>query len=66
MFAGHMLDHPDRPAPRFPPALEAAAAQAIRDRLVGTLKHSRRGCIGIASAARGGDILFHEQARVLG
>ncbi len=59
VFTGHMVDLPERETPRFPPAMEPLAAEAIRDRLEqaqaqhGTL-------IGIASAARGGDILFHE------
>lgn len=65
IFTGHMIDQPGRTAPRFPPALEAAAAQAIRERLVRTMEMGRAR-IGIASAARGGDILFHEQARALG
>jgi len=29
LFSGHMMDAPDRPQPRFPPAKEAAAAQRI-------------------------------------
>jgi Adenylate and Guanylate cyclase catalytic domain/MAP3K TRAFs-binding domain len=57
-FAGHLIDAPGRATPRFPPALEAAAAGAIRERLarldVG---------FGYASAACGADILFLEAVR---
>ena len=55
VFVGHMIDRPDRAFPRFPPRLEPAVAQAIRDRLV------RMGTrIGYSSAACGSDILFLE------
>jgi tetratricopeptide (TPR) repeat protein len=54
-FAGHLIDRPDRPAPRFPPALEDAAARAIRERL-----HALEAGFGYASAACGADILFLE------
>jgi hypothetical protein len=66
IFTGHMIDLPDRPVPRFPPALERAARDAIRERLVATLVRMPGDSMGFASAARGGDILFHEQARELG
>lgn len=61
-----MIDLSDRPVPRFPPALERAAQDAIRKRLVATLVRMPDDGMGFASAARGGDILFHEQARELG
>jgi hypothetical protein len=66
IFTGHMIDLPDRPSPRFPPALERAAQDAIRKNLVATLAVMPGDRMGYASAARGGDILFHEQARDLG
>jgi hypothetical protein len=67
LFTGHMVDLPDRTAPRFPPGLVAAARQEItrhvrqhiRTRSVETVK-------GFASLARGGDILFHEACRSFG
>jgi MAP3K TRAFs-binding domain/Adenylate and Guanylate cyclase catalytic domain len=55
VFAGHLIDRPDRPAPRFPPEREAAVAEAIGARL----RHHHIG-FGYASAGNGGDILFHE------
>ena len=54
-FSGHMIDDPDRPDPRFPPALEAAVAAALRERIV-----RFRPAIGFSQAACGSDILFLE------
>ena len=61
LFTGHLIDAPGRAEPRFPPELEAAASGAIA-REVAKIAPS----IGIASAARGGDILFHEACRAYG
>jgi hypothetical protein len=66
IFTGHMTDLPDRPAPRFPPALESAAREAIGRHLAATMAQMSSDRKGYASAARGGDILFHEEARRLG
>jgi class 3 adenylate cyclase len=55
VFAGHLIDRPGRSTARFPPSLESAARDAIRQRL------SKLGpAIGYASAGCGGDILFLE------
>jgi len=54
-FAGHLIDRPDRVSPRFPPALEEAAARAIRERL-----RQLEAGVGYSSAACGADILFLE------
>jgi len=54
-FSGHMIDHPARTTPRFPPALEPAVASALRERLA-HLGPS----IGYAQPACGADILFLE------
>jgi hypothetical protein len=61
LFAGHLIDAPGRMDPRFPPELEPAAARAIA-RAVADIAPT----VGIASAARGGDILFHEVSRAQG
>lgn len=70
LFTGHMIDKPDRPHPRFPPDLESRA----RDRISGAIASFASDCatqerdpqiVGFASAARGGDILFHEESRRL-
>lgn len=63
VFTGHMIDLPDRPHPRFPARLEAAARSAIRAKVRAAV---RPGLLGFASGARGGDILFHEIAREFG
>ncbi len=55
VFVGHMIDAPDRPAPRFPAALEAQVATQI-DRKLEELDAR----IGYCSAACGSDILFIE------
>lgn len=55
VFAGHLVDRPDRPVARFPPTLVPAMARALQERV-------RRAEIGIgyASAGCGGDLLFLE------
>lgn len=55
VFAGHMVDQPNRSVPRFPSAIEPIVKDAIRQCLK---KLNAR--IGYASAASGSDILFHE------
>jgi hypothetical protein len=70
LFTGHMIDKPDRPHPRFPPDHEGRA----RDRISTAIASFTSDCaaqerdpqiIAFASAARGGDILFHEESRRL-
>ena len=56
-FAGHMIDAPDRPQPRFPPALVPAVRLAL-DRYVAKLHQP----VVFASAACGADLLFIESA----
>jgi class 3 adenylate cyclase len=55
VFAGHLIDHPDRTVPRFPAHLEDDVRKELHDRL-------RRHDVGFgySSAANGGDILFLE------
>ena len=55
LFTGHMLDRPDRPAPRFPAALE----EAVRGEIEASLER-RDVQIGYSSLACGGDMLFAE------
>lgn len=55
VFAGHMVDRPDRPSPRFPPEAEQAVKAAIAER-VARLDAG----FGYSSAACGADILFLE------
>jgi class 3 adenylate cyclase len=55
VFAGHMIDSPDRQTPRFPQELESIVANQIREK-VDQLKPG----FGFSSAACGSDILFLE------
>lgn len=58
LFSGHMVDAPGRERPRFPPALEPAVRDAIRNEI------DRIGAgasdTAISSGACGGDLLFAE------
>lgn len=66
LFTGHMIDFPERPTPRFPPGMEQVAAKAIRQS-VADVAHTVQGpVLGVASGARGGDILFLEACRAAG
>jgi tetratricopeptide (TPR) repeat protein len=60
-FAGHMIDAPDRSAPRFPPALVPAVRSAMREYLARL--HTP---IVYASAACGADLMFIEGALEVG
>jgi len=55
VFAGHLIDRPDRSTPRFPADSEPAVRQAMQSRL----KTIAPG-FGYASAGCGSDILFFE------
>jgi hypothetical protein len=67
LFTGHMIDAPDRSRPRFPPALEVAARQAIKEKIQEVmLEQEGKELIGIAGAACGGDIIFHEVCAQMG
>ena len=64
LFSGHMMDAPNRASPRFPPAKETAAAQAIEaelDRL-----GADAGDLSFCQAAAGGDLLFLEACQKRG
>lgn len=60
-FSGHMIDHRDRPSPRFPASLEPAVARALRERLA-----TFGPAIGFSQAACGADILFLEALQEAG
>ena len=56
VFSGHMIDRPDRQAPRFPPSAEEKVRHALRE-----IIDRRTIRIAFASCACGGDILFLEE-----
>jgi hypothetical protein len=60
LFTGHRLDQPDRPRPRFPAAQERTAREAIGAAVCREKAEAAGPCLGLAGAASGGDILFHE------
>jgi len=60
-FAGHMIDSPDRPEPRFPAALAPAVEAAVRERVA---RFHRP--IVYSSAACGADLIFIEVALSMG
>jgi hypothetical protein len=67
VFAGHMVDLPEREAPRFPPELEPIAGEAVRGAVAGLLREfPGQRVLALSAAARGGDILFIEACRALG
>lgn len=70
LFTGHMVDAADRaPDPaRFPrtPEAEATARQLIKAAVERELKGHEGAFLGIAGAACGSDILFHEVCQELG
>lgn len=66
MFTGHMIDLPGRTEPRFPQHAEPAAWVAIRTAIERARGRTKGRIVGIASGARGGDLLFHEGCRLFG
>ncbi len=56
VFAGHMIDQPGRPRPRFPQFLEQKVREGIATRL-----KKLDAAFGYSSAACGADILFLEE-----
>jgi hypothetical protein len=67
VFSGHRIDEPGRAEPRFPAAAEQAAAQLVREAVAAERAQAVDGQVeGIAGAASGGDILFHEACAELG
>jgi hypothetical protein len=70
LFTGHMVDAADRPKEkaRFPrtPQAEARARAMIKEAVERELKGHEGSFLGIAGAACGSDILFHEVCADLG
>ncbi|MBL9139809.1 MAG: tetratricopeptide repeat protein [Verrucomicrobiales bacterium] len=64
LFSGHMIDDPDRPAPRFPPDKEPIAAAKIAEVLDQLEAGSED--LALAQAACGGDLLFTEACQARG
>ena len=65
LFTGHRIDDAGRTIPRFPAAKEGVAREAIKQ-AVSREKERSASLLGMAGAASGGDILFHEVCAELG
>ena len=66
VFAGHMIDAPDRETPRFPREKEAVAREKIKEVVLKEMSIGAGVAAGYAGGASGGDILFHEVCAELG
>lgn len=66
LFSGHMVDLPGRAVPRFPQGAEPAAWRSIHAAVEAARIRAKGRIVGIASAARGGDLLFLEACRLFG
>jgi hypothetical protein len=66
LFAGHRIDEPGRTPPRFPSECETRARAAIQSVMRSIAETAFGPVLGIAGAADGGDILFHEVCAELG
>jgi hypothetical protein len=60
LFTGHMIDAPGRKEPRFPPDKADVAKQKIAEAVAAEQQLAGGIAYGIAGAASGGDILFHQ------
>jgi tetratricopeptide (TPR) repeat protein len=60
LFTGHMIDPPGTDPPRFPDSLREEAKQALLNAVRQELERTQGAVIAIASAASGGDLLFHD------
>jgi hypothetical protein len=66
VFTGHMIDRADRKTPRLPAIAETRARAAIRAAIVAIAWEREGETLGLAAAANGGDLLFHEVCGELG
>ena len=66
LFAGHMIDAPEREHPRFPADKEQVAREKIKEMIVKEMNSGAGVACGYAGGASGGDILFHEVCAELG
>jgi hypothetical protein len=66
VFAGHMIDTPDRETRRFPADKEAVAREKIREVVLEEMNKGAGVSAAYAGGASGGDILFQEVCAQLG
>lgn len=61
LFSGHLVDAPDRPKPRFPPA-KVPAAEAAIGALIDSLAPGPQD-LALTQGASGGDLIFAEHCQ---
>ena len=66
VFAGHMIDAPDRKSPRFPADKEQLAREKIKEAVLEEVNTGAGVLCGYAGAASGGDLIFQEVCAELG
>jgi tetratricopeptide (TPR) repeat protein len=66
LFAGHMIDAPDRKQPRFPADKEQVAREKIKEAVLKEMNSGAGVASGYAGGASGGDIIFQEVCSELG
>ena len=66
VFAGHMIDAPDRKTPRFPADKEIVARKKIKEVVLAEMNTGAGVASAYAGGASGGDILFQEVCAELG
>jgi hypothetical protein len=66
IFTGHMIDAPERTLARFPAWAESRTREAIHAAIAGISWTQPGTTVGLAGAASGGDLLFHECCDELG
>jgi hypothetical protein len=64
VVSGHMIDHPDRSSPRFPPEAEAGVTKSIAQ--IFDAWEVGPGSLLVSGGARGADIIAAELARAAG
>lgn len=65
LFTGHMIDDKNREIPRFPDTKEPGVRKEIYNLLMKLIGNKGGVVKGIAGAAAGGDIIFHEVCMAL-
>jgi hypothetical protein len=66
VFAGHMIDAPNRQTPRFPADKELVAREKIKEVVLKEMNNGAGVAAAYAGGASGGDILFQEICAELG
>src|SRR4051794_25596994 len=66
LFTGHMIDSAGRTNARFPAWAEGRARAAIHSAIAGIDWKMPGETVGLAGAASGGDLLFHDCCEQLG